>query len=177
MRLNRWVLIAVVFLITMLIIFPGAKEKTLTIGDVVPDFRAIDLNGDYFFYNDYRSNVVLLNFSATWCAYCLEELPYLEKLNKKYRDQGLIIVTVFQDYQNIDLIKEIIDKNNISYLVVTDEKGKISKLFGVVALPFSVIIDRNSVIRYSYIGFVAQDIERYECTIRNLLQENAIQRK
>lgn len=171
MKLSKWILIGVVLLAIVLIMLSGTGEKALTIGDRVPDFRSTNLSGNYFFYNDYRSNVVLLNFSATWCTYCLEELPHLEILSQKYGEQGLTVVTVFQDHQNINLIREIAEKNQVSFPVITDKVDEISRLFGVRALPFSVIIDRNSVIRYAYTGFVLQDMERYERQISSLLQE------
>jgi len=161
--------VAVVAITAM--ILTGAKQKVLTIGDQVPDFRATDLEGNYFFFNDFRSKVVLVNFSATWCTYCLEELPYLEQLKQKFEDQGLVVVTVFQDPHNINVIREIKAKNLVTFPFVTDTEERVFKLFGVRALPYSVIIDRNSVVRYAYTGFAPSDMGKYERVISNLLQE------
>lgn len=171
MKQARWLIAVVVIVAITAMIFTGTKQRPLTIGDPVPDFRATDLNGNYFFFNDFRSQVVLLNFSATWCTYCLEELPYLDQLKQKFEDQGLVVVTVFQDHQNINVIREIKAKNQVTFPFVTDTEEWVFKLFGVRALPHSVIIDRNSVVRYAYTGFALNDMGKYERQISNLLQE------
>jgi len=169
MKVTRWILIIAIPIVILFILFSGTGEKVLTVGEYVPDFRLTDLSGDYFFLNNYRGKVILLNFSATWCTYCLEELPYLEDLKQKYSKRGLIVASVFKDHNNINLIRDIKEKNQLTFPVLTDRKGGVFNGFRVRALPCTIIIDRSSSIRYIHTGFLFDDLQKYEREISSLL--------
>ena len=107
-----------------------------------PDFKLQDIKGKIFQLSTHRGDLILLNFWATWCAPCREEMPALEKLWRELRSRGLLIVAISVDISSGE-VKKFVKKYNISYPVLIDKRGRIRKLYEIRVLPTTYIIGRD----------------------------------
>jgi peroxiredoxin len=117
-----------------------AKEKQKVL---VADFKLKDISGKEVKLSDYRGKIVILNFWATWCRYCKQEMPDLNELNKqleKGKDAVIIAVDVQED---LNTVKSFLNANNISLNVLLDEDGAVTQTYGVTGFPTTLVIDRD----------------------------------
>ncbi len=91
--------------------------------------------------------IVLLNFWASWCPYCVAEIPQLKRLYTKYKDKGLEIVAV-NILENKNVVSRFVKKNKITYFVVLDTDGKVAQLYNVRGIPQNFLIDTKGKIVY-----------------------------
>ncbi|MGE5549045.1 MAG: TlpA disulfide reductase family protein [Bacteroidota bacterium] len=168
----KWLLAALVAVLLAAFFLCLAPRKTfLGPGQAFPEIRLKDLDGNAFFYTDTRGKVLLVNFWATWCGYCVEELPHLERLWQDYADAGLVVTAVLEDPNNIDLARDIRARNALTYPILLDERGGLMGRFNARGLPFSALVDRRGGIRFMHLGFNEKDMPAYEKEIRQLLAE------
>jgi thiol-disulfide isomerase/thioredoxin len=93
---------------------------------------------------DFRGRVVLLNFWATWCAPCVEEMPSLDRLQAKLGGRGLSVVALSQDRQGAEVVEPFYDRLGLSHLeVYLDPRNRIGRAFEVRGLPTTILIDRQ----------------------------------
>lgn len=117
------------------------------------DFTRPTHDGDTFTLSDYRGEVIVLNFWATWCIPCLAEMPDFVELQEELRDQGVQFVGVSQDDGGLDAIRPFAEELGINYPLVPDPELDISAQFGgVPVLPTTFILDREGSIRASAYG-------------------------
>ena len=120
--------------------------------------------------SEYRGQVVMLNFWASWCAPCRQEMPLLEDLYKKYNKLGftLLGVNVEEDSNKaLTLLRSI----RVSFPILLDNKNIVSKLYKVSAMPTTVIIDRDGNLRYVHKGYKPGYEKEYQKQIRELIRE------
>ena len=144
------VILAVVFGIVWM---QSAKYELLAVGKQAPDFVLTDLNGKPQRLSDFRGKVVFLNFWATWCKPCREEMPSMEVLHKNFEKDGLVILAVSID--RVTTTKDIppfIKGMNLTFPVLIDSWGKTDKPYKRMGVPETFIIDRDGVIREIVIG-------------------------
>lgn len=116
-----------------------------------PAFQIVDLTGNNISNKDLRDKVVLLNFWATWCAPCREEMPALSKLYSRFKDKGLIIVGVSIDSSE-KLVKSFLETNPVSFPIATDIDSKIADLYKVYTYPTTFLIDKHGVVQEYFLG-------------------------
>lgn len=134
---------------------------------VAPDFSLPELTGGPLKLSTYRGKVVLLDFWATWCDPCREEIPHLVELQNKYRDQGLQIIGVSMD-DGPEPVHDFYQQFKMNYPVVMGN-AKTGQLYGgVFGLPIAFVIDREGRIYAKHVG--ATDISVFEKEITALLQ-------
>ncbi len=131
-----------------------------------PDFMLSDMNGDMREIADFKGKVVIINFWATWCPPCREEIPHLIELYEEYRDKGLEIIGISLDWNAKRVAGPFIEENGINYTVLLGDDN-ISDLYDVVSIPTSYILDREGGIVKKYIGY--RDKEVFEKKIEELL--------
>lgn len=90
-----------------------------------------------------KGKVVFLNFWATWCGPCKEEMPSMEALYKKFKDKGFVFLTISVDYEGLKPVKAFIEKNRYTFPVLLDPKCETLDLFAVTRIPTTFIIDRE----------------------------------
>lgn len=112
--------------------------------------------------------VVVVDFWATWCAPCKEELPVLEKLYKKYASQGLVIVAVSVD-KDASNVKSFVAKLGLTFPVVHDAGQQVAGRYEPPRMPSSYIVDRKGIVRHVHGGFRAEDAPVFEKQIKELL--------
>ncbi len=108
-----------------------------------PGFSLENLQGGHTKLSDYHGQVVLLNFWATWCAPCRQEMPGMEKLWQTYRGQGLVILAVSTDNGGESRIKNFVRRLNLTFPILLDPDSQASDRYQVSGIPVSFLIDRQ----------------------------------
>ncbi len=111
-------------------------------GKRAPDFTTTDLTGRTHRLSDYKGRVVLLNFWATWCPPCREELRSLESLRKDYKDKRLVIIAISVD-RDIEKVKRFLREISTSFIILHDGKYSVYKKYNVFSVPMTFLIDRK----------------------------------
>jgi cytochrome c biogenesis protein CcmG/thiol:disulfide interchange protein DsbE len=145
-----------------------AHAGSLEAGTKMPEIGLADLTGKAVNAAALGGKVVVIDFWATWCAPCREELPVLQKLYKKYSAQGLVVVGVSVDKEQ-DNIKQFLVKMPLSFPIVHDAEHQVSNRFAPPRMPSSFIVDRKGIIRYVHGGYRADDATEFEKQIQTLL--------
>jgi peroxiredoxin len=122
------------------------------IGSSAPDFTVQDSDHKVTL-SQFRGQVVVLNFWATWCPPCIEETPSLIKMQSRMKDKGIVVLAVSIDVDNGAYHKFLKDYG-VNMVTVRDEDQKAASLYGTHGWPESYVIDRNGVIRRKFIGAV-----------------------
>jgi peroxiredoxin len=139
-------------------------------GEQSPDFTLESKDGGNMRLSEQRGNIVLVNFWASWCGPCREELPAFEELYQEYADLGVEILAI-----NVDDEKEkanvLLDDIEVSYPVLFDTAGEVSKLYDVNAMPTTVMVDRDGNVRLLHPGYRKGDEKKYEKAIKMLMRE------
>src|SRR4030081_3000768 len=129
-----------------------------------PAFTLTALTGQQSALSQYKGQVVMVNFWATWCGPCQQEMPLLDQMYKKYKPAGFTLIGV-----NVD--KEAPAVKPVSFPVLLDPANQVSKAYHVNEMPSSVIIDRKGEIRYIHRGYQPGDENEYQDRIRQLIRE------
>lgn len=103
--------------------------------------------------SQYRGQVVVLNFWATWCAPCVEEVPSLVEMQRRLKAKGVTVLAVSVDVDQ-DAFQQFVKNHNVNLVTVRDPSGKSNQLYGTFRFPESYIIDREGVMRRKFIGAV-----------------------
>lgn len=143
-------ILAAVFAIVWL---QSAKYEPLTVGKEAPDFRLPDLNDKEVRLSDFRGKVVFLNFWATWCKPCREEMPSMEVLYKNFEKDGLVILAVSID--RVTTKKDIppfVKGLNLTFPVLVDSWGQTDKKYKLMGVPETYVIDQQGILREKVIG-------------------------
>jgi peroxiredoxin len=108
-----------------------------------PDFSSKDLTGKKVELGQFKGKVIFLNFWATWCSPCKEEMPSMEVLHKQFQEKNFILLTVSVDYEGLKPVKEFMNKYHYTFPVLLDPKCKTLNLFQVKGIPTTFIIDKK----------------------------------
>jgi peroxiredoxin len=138
-------------------------------GTLAPEIGLKDRNGKAVQLAQLKGSVVIVDFWASWCAPCREELPVLEALYQKYRDKGLVVVGVNQDADEAKMAKFLRAKP-LSFPIVHDAEGAVARRYAPPKMPSSYVIDRKGLIRHVHAGFRASDKDELERELKALLE-------
>jgi len=131
---------------------------------VAHDFSLKNVRGESKSLSDWAGQVRLIDFWATWCAPCREEIPWLKELQRTYGDEGFTIVAISDE--NAEIIREFVEQNEISYVNLVDP-GEVSGRYGVISLPSAFLVDRDGRIVEEFRGAKPKKI--LEAKVRELL--------
>lgn len=147
-----------------------AEADSATDAGPAKDFTLKSRDGGNMRLSEERGNIVIVNFWASWCGPCREELPAFEEMYQDYADLGVQIlgVNVDDDPKKADILLDDID---ISFPVLYDTKGEVSQLYDVSAMPTTVLIDRDGNARLVHKGYKTGDEKKYVKAIKMLLRE------
>ena len=139
-------------------------------GGPAPAFSLAARDGGSVALEDLRGQVVMVNFWATWCGPCREEMPHLEALYQRYSDLGftLLGVNVEEDSSGADAF---LAETPVTFPILFDPDNEVSELYNVVAMPSTVLIDRNGNLRFVHHGYQTGYEGEYQNQIRALLRE------
>lgn len=122
------------------------------IGNPAPDFTIQDGATSVTLHN-LREKVVVLNFWATWCPPCIQELPSLEQLQSRFKDRGVEVVGISVDVDG-KAYQQFLKDHKVDFLTVRDPNQKTNSLYGTFKFPETYIIDRRGILRRKFIGAV-----------------------
>ncbi|WP_108127095.1 TlpA family protein disulfide reductase [Saccharospirillum mangrovi] len=134
------------------------------------DQALLDLDGQPVSLNDLRGQVVLLDFWASWCGPCRESFPWMNTVQQRFGDQGLVIVGVNLD-QDPAAARDFLTKVPADFTILLDTQAQWPEAYGLFGMPSSYLIDRQGRIRASHIGFHGNKVADYEASIEQLLAE------
>ena len=159
----RWISVLILFSCAVLLLaLSGCSEPeselqpvaaTPTQGQPAPNFTLTDMEGAEVSLDGLRGKVVIVNFWATWCPPCREEMPSMEKLHQQFKDQGLVILAVNVEKDRAAL-KNFLQQHGYSFPVLHDSKSAVQNLYKVFRFPESFIIDRNGQVVQKVIGAI-----------------------
>jgi cytochrome c biogenesis protein CcmG, thiol:disulfide interchange protein DsbE len=118
--------------------------------------------------DDYRGQVVLLDFWASWCVPCRRSFPWMNQMQQKYGEQGLVIIGVNMDASAEDADAFLRDYP-AQFTIVSDREGNLARRFEVEAMPSSYIIGRDGAVVATHMGFQVKKSDEYEEQIRQVL--------
>jgi thiol-disulfide isomerase/thioredoxin len=142
-------------------------------GDIsgpAPEFRLHDASGNVHQLDTLKGQVVMINFWASWCGPCRQEMPLLEAIFRKYEPLGFTLLAVNVEENSADGEAWLRDRP-VSFPVLYDPDNQVSKLFDVIAMPSTVLIDRQGNVRYLHHGYKPGYEEDYMNQIRALARE------
>ncbi len=116
-----------------------------------PAFTLRDLAGRKVTLGDFRGRLVFLNFFATWCVPCREEMPAMERLYRRYRDQGLVVLAL-SVRENADEVAAFVQELRLSYPVLLDGEAQVASRFGVRPIPATYLIGEDGTLRWRAFG-------------------------
>lgn len=136
-----------------------------------PAWKLQDIAGKPVSFADFKGKIVVVDFWATWCPPCREEIPGYIELQKKYGGEGVVIIGVSLDQGGPDVVRPFAAKNGINYPLVMGDDAVVAAFGGVEGIPTTFLIDRNGQIRDRKVGMEAK--ADYEKKIVALLAEKA----
>ncbi len=134
---------------------------------IAPDFSLQDLNGQPLNLSDYGGKVIVLDFWATWCAPCRDEIPHLVQLQGKYHQQGLQVVGISMD-DAPKPVREFYQQFKMNYPVALGNQKVAEAYGGILGLPIAFLIGRDGRIHAKYVGEINMSVLEQE--IKMLLQ-------
>ena len=140
----------------------------LSRGSRAPEIGLRDTEGRPVRLSQLRGKVVLVDFWASWCEPCKQELPVLNRLQREYADDGLVIVGVNIDNDEANM-QRFLRRTPVAFRVVHDGDHQVADRYSPPRMPSSFLIDQRGVVRYVHEGFRASDARTIENKIKELL--------
>ncbi|MFQ5643003.1 MAG: TlpA family protein disulfide reductase [Thiogranum sp.] len=147
----------------------GAARADISAGPA-PDFTLKSADGSNLRLSEFRGEVVMINFWASWCAPCRQEMPLLDELYTQYQPLGFTILGVNVE-EDSTRARQMLRNIPVNFPVLFDNKSNVSKLYNVVAMPSTVLVDRDGNIRYLHQGYKPGYEESYQEQVRELIRE------
>jgi thiol-disulfide isomerase/thioredoxin len=135
-----------------------------------PDFHLLAAGGSDQSLAQYRGQVVMINFWATWCGPCRQEMPVLEQLHRKYKGLGFTLLGVNVEPDSAGAV-DWLKATPVTFPILFDTDSKVSKLYAVSGMPSTVIVERKGNLRYLHRGYKPGDENEYLDQIRALVRE------
>ena len=119
------------------------SQSTQNTNPVAPDFTLKDLNGNDVKLSDYKGKIVILNFWAVWCKYCLVEMPDFNELNKELEKENEVVILAINSQESPNKVKEYLSSSNIDLKVLLDQDGAVTQTYGITGFPTTFFIDKD----------------------------------
>jgi peroxiredoxin len=144
--MNMKTVVSAVSLLIVLSGILGMAARPPLVGSPAPEIVLPDLQGRDVKLSDLRGKVVLVNFWATWCKPCKEEMPAMQASYDKLRDKGFVVLAV-NELEDTARVAEHIRTHGHTFEVVMDHNNQVANMYGVVGLPASFLIDPQGIVR------------------------------
>ncbi len=135
-----------------------------------PNFSLKSLDGKNIKLSELAGNVVLVNFWASWCGPCRQEMPLLNAIHNKYEPLGFTVLGVNVEEQ-VANARSYIDERPVDFPILLDGDNQMSQVYNVIAMPTTVVIDRDGKIRFIHQGYQSGDEAKYHSMIKKLVRE------
>lgn len=145
------------------------KPKLTASGNLAPDFALTDLDGRKLTLSGFKGKVVLLDFWATWCTPCREEIPHFVEMQNKYGADGFQVIGVSMD-DDAKPVREFAQQYKLNYPVAVGDDKLAERYGGVLGLPVNFIIDREGRIYAKHLG--ATNVSIFDQEVNDLLSQH-----
>lgn len=135
-----------------------------------PDFTLTSRDGQTVSLSELKGQVVMINFWATWCGPCRQEMPLLEQLYTRYEGLGFTLLGVNIE-EDSKLADRFLEETPVTFPILFDPENGVSKLYNVSAMPSTVLVDRAGNVRYLHHGYQPGYENEYQNQIRALVRE------
>jgi peroxiredoxin len=154
----------------LLFAVPATQAAMPKVGSAAPDFTLKSGNGKNMRLSEHRGEVVMINFWATWCGPCRQEMPLLNRLHEQYRKAGFTLLGVNVD-DKPQAAQAMARQLGVGFPVLFDRDKQVSRRYDVDAMPTTLLIDRDGRVRYIHRGFRPGYEASYATEIKELLKQ------
>ena len=161
---------AFISLLAVLTLTVSSSAFSTVVEGKAPDFTLKSMQGGNLKLSEHRGEVVMINFWASWCAPCREEMPILNDLYLRYRDMGFTLLGVNVE-EDSGGAKKMMSELKVVFPVLFDTSNEVSKMYKVEAMPSTILVDRDGNMRYLHRGYLPGYEEDYERQVRELMRE------
>ena len=158
------------FALALALLLSANTQAAVTPSTLAPDFTLKSNQGRNLRLSEQRGQVVLVNFWASWCGPCRQEMPHLNKLYDKYKAAGFVMLGVNID-DSIDTATTAAQKWGVRFPVLFDADKAVSKRWDMGSMPATVLVDRDGKVRFLHRGYREGVEDTYEQQIRALVKE------
>ncbi|MFT4800186.1 MAG: peroxiredoxin [Candidatus Azotimanducaceae bacterium] len=160
--------------IAIIALLASAVVNAVELEDTVPDFTLKSMGGQNLRLEEFRGQVVLINFWASWCGPCRQEMPILQKIHERYEPLGFTVLGINVD-DNQEKARKIAERLNLNFPLLLDTGQFVSEAYDVNAMPYSVLVSRDGKINYIHRGYKPGDENQYVNRLKQLLRVPATQ--
>ena len=160
----------IALLLTVMLAPPAGWSAKKLIDEPAPDFALKNAEGENLRLSEYRGEVVMLSFWASWCGRCREQLSRLTDLYTQHREDGLQVLSVSIDH-DVDRARETMADLRLAFPVLLDKGKKVARIYDPGKMPLLMIIDHGGTVRYLHEGYRSGDEESYQSELMVLLNE------
>jgi cytochrome c biogenesis protein CcmG, thiol:disulfide interchange protein DsbE len=137
--------------VLVVVLYGSIHERIIDVGDSAPDFTIRADNGRTITNSNFGGRLLVLNFWATWCQPCVEEVPSLDQFARDMADSGVVVLGVSMD-SNPKLYRDFLTRSHVSFMTARDPDAKISQDYGTFKYPESYIIDAKGKVVQKIVG-------------------------
>lgn len=148
----------------------STAQAAVVVGNAAPDFTLRRADGPNLRLQEQRGRVVMVNFWATWCGPCRQEMPHLNRLHAKYQGAGFTLLGVNID-EDAGKAVGLSGKLGLDFPILLDTDKTVSRRYNLTTMPSTVLIDRDGRVRHVHLGYRDGVEQTYEKQIRELLKE------
>ena len=156
-------------LILFTLVIQSYSISAIELGDSAPDFTLKSLGGENLRLEEYRGKVVLINFWASWCGPCRQEMPILDRIQQRYQGAGFEVLGVNVEGRD-PKARRVAKELSVSFPLLFDESQAVSTDYDLQGMPFSVLIDRSGQVQYIHKGYKPGDERNYIDRLKKLLR-------
>ncbi|OIJ10444.1 hypothetical protein BKP37_18065 [Anaerobacillus alkalilacustris] len=152
----------------------ASNQQGVYKGNIAEDFQLLNSVGEKVSLSDFRGKKVIINFFATWCSPCQEEMPTLVQLDKEINDEKLVLlgINVTKEERNVDDVRRFLNHYEVQYEVLYDGDGKVMKDYHLIGIPTTIFIDENGKIVERLNGIVTMEMLLAHPFLQGLLNTN-----
>jgi len=175
MKPKALILLLIFIVVVMAAVFtikPVQSPKTAHVGSMPHDFELIDPNQNSTRLSELRGSVVFINFWATWCTSCIEEMPSIERMSRNLSENSSFKVVTILYKDNLNRALGFMEQNGFTFPVYLNPDESASKIFGITGIPETFIIDKHGLLRKKVIGPAEWDSPRALEFIQTLINES-----
>lgn len=132
------------------------EESEIKEAIIAPDFELQSMDGTMIKLSDLRDKNVIINFWATWCGFCVKEMPDLQKLQETYKDDDLLILAVNVG-ETKEEVQKFIDENQLNLTVLLDKDNSVSNIYGLTSFPSTLAINKKGEVITGYVGMLTYE--------------------
>ncbi|MGQ9569761.1 MAG: TlpA family protein disulfide reductase [Thermodesulfovibrionales bacterium] len=156
MKSKAFIIILLISIGTFIVYFfvksQNPQVPKTRIGVPVPNIELTNFQKNRFKLSDLRGSVIFINFWATWCPPCIDELPSIERLSRKFKGNSAFRIVTILYNDDLDKANYFMKEFNYTFPVYIDSDGSAAEKFGITGVPETFIIDKNGILRNKIIG-------------------------